>query len=51
MTISKFIEQLLDVYENEGDLEIVLKIDSNELGYEPHVVKSDVYEQFNIVKH
>lgn len=50
MTISKFIQQLQDVYESEGDMEIVLKTGSNELGYEPHIVKSAVYEQINIVK-
>lgn len=50
MKISEFIQQLQAVYESEGDMEIVLKTDSNELGYEPHIVKSAVYEQLNIVK-
>lgn len=50
MFISEFIQQLQDVYDEEGDIEIVLKIDDNDLGYEPIVVKSTVYEQFNIVK-
>ena len=50
MLISEFIQQLQDVYEEEGDMEIALKIDGNDLGYEPTVVKSTVYEQFNIVK-
>ncbi len=50
MKISEFIQQLQDLCDNEGDMEIVLKTDSNELGYEPHIVKSAVYEQLNIVK-
>lgn len=50
MFISEFIQQLQDVYDEEGDIEIALKIDDNDLGYEPIVVKSTVYEQFNIVK-
>lgn len=50
MLISEFIQQLQDIYDEEGDVEIALKIDDNDLGYEPIVVKSTVYEQFNIVK-
>ena len=50
MLISEFIQQLQDVYDEEGDMEIALKIDDNDLGYEPVIVKSTVYEQFNIVK-
>lgn len=50
MLISEFIQQLQDVYDEEGDIEIALKIDDNDLGYEPVVVKSTVYEQFNIVR-
>lgn len=50
MLISKFIQQLQDVYDEEGDVEIALKIDDNDLGYEPIVVKSTVYEQFNIMR-
>lgn len=50
MFISEFIQQLQDVYDEEGDMEIALKIDDNDLGYEPVVVKSTVYEQFNIMK-
>lgn len=50
MFISEFIQQLQDVYDEEGDMEIALKIDDNDLGYEPIVIKSTVYEQFNIVK-
>lgn len=51
MLISEFIQQLQDIYNEEGDVEIALKIDDNDLGYEPIVVKSTVYEQFNIMKH
>lgn len=50
MLISEFIQQLQDIYDEEGDVEIALKIDNNDLGYEPIVVKSTVYEQFNIMK-
>ena len=50
MLISEFIQQLQDIYNEEGDLEIAIKIDNNDLGYEPIVVKSTVYEQFNIMK-
>lgn len=51
MTISKFIQQLQAVYESEGDMEIVLKTDSNELGYEPHLRKSSFYDQFEILNY
>ena len=50
MLISEFIQQLQDIYYEEGDVEIALKIDDNDLGYEPIVVKSTIYEQFNIVR-
>ena len=50
MLISEFIQQLQDIYDEEGDVEIALKIDNNDLGYEPIVVKSTIYEQFNIVR-
>lgn len=50
MTISKFIQQLQDVYDEDGDMEIAIKIDDNDLGSEPIVVKSTVYEQLYIVK-
>ena len=50
MLISECIQQLQDIYDEEGDVEIALKIDDNDLGYEPTVVKSTVYEQFNIVR-
>ena len=39
-----------DVYDEEGDMEIAIKIDDNDLGSEPIVVKSTVYEQLYIVK-
>lgn len=50
MFISEFIQQLQEIYDEEGDMEIALKIDGNDLGYEPIVVKSTVYEQLYIVK-
>lgn len=50
MLISEFIQQLQDVYDEEGDMEIAIKIDDNDLGSEPIVVKSTVYEQLYIVK-
>ena len=50
MLISEFIQQLQDIYDEEGDVEIALKIDDNDLGYKPIVVKSTIYEQFNIVR-
>lgn len=49
MLISEFIQQLQDVYDEEGDMEIAIKIDDNDLGSEPIVVKSTVYEQLYIV--
>ena len=48
MLISEFIQQLQAVYDEEGDMEIAIKIDDNDLGSEPIVVKSTVYEQFYI---
>lgn len=50
MLISEFIQQLQDLCDNEGDMEIVMVTDSNSLGVEPHVVKSSFYEQFEIAK-
>lgn len=50
MLISEFIQQLQDVYDEDGDMEIAIKIDDNDLGAEPIVVKSTVYEQLYIVK-
>ena len=49
MKISEFIQQLQDIYDEEGDMEIAIKIDNNDLGSEPVVVKSTVYEQLYIV--
>ena len=46
MLISEFIQQLQDIYDEEGDVEIALKIDNNDLGYEPILVKSTVYQYF-----
>ena len=51
MLISEFIQQLQDVYDEEGDMEIAIKIDDNDLGSEPIVVKSTVYEQLYIVNY
>lgn len=48
MIISEFIQQLQDVYEEEGDMEIVIKVDDNDLGSEPIVVKSTVEQLFYI---
>lgn len=49
MKISEFIQQLQTVYDAEGDMEIAIKIDDNDLCSEPIVVKSTVYEQLYIV--
>ena len=49
MLISEFIQQLQNIYDEEGDMEIVIKIDGNDLGSEPIVVKSTIYEQLCIV--
>ena len=49
MLISEFIKQLQNIYDEEGDMEIVIKVDGNDLGSEPIVVKSTVYEQLYIV--
>ena len=49
MLISEFIKQLQDVYDEDGDIESAIKIDDNDLGSEPIVVKSTVYEQLYIV--
>ena len=40
----------LVIHTLEGDMEIAIKIDDNDLGSEPIVVKSTVYEQLYIVK-
>ena len=49
MLISEFIQQLQNIYDEDGDMEISIKIDDNDLGSEPIVVKSTVYEQLYIV--
>ena len=49
MLISEFTQQLQNIYDEEGDMEIAIKIDDNDLGSEPIVVKSAVYEQLYIV--
>lgn len=41
MRISEFIKQLQDVYDEEGDMEIAIKIDDNDLGSETLVVRTD----------
>lgn len=51
MLISEFIQQLQDLYNNEGDMEIVMETDRDSLGVEPHVYKSSFYEQFEITKY
>jgi hypothetical protein len=51
MLISEFIQQLQDVYYEEGDMEIVMITDSNSLGSEPHLRKSSFYDQFEITKY
>ena len=49
MFISEFIQQLQNVYDEEGDMKIAIKIDDNDIGSEPIVVKSTVYDQLYIV--
>lgn len=48
MLISEFIQQLQDLCDNEGDMEIV--IGNNGFGFVPNVKKSRLYDQFEIVK-
>lgn len=48
MIISEFIQQLQDLYDSEGDMEIVILTDTNTIGSEPHVAKSSFYDQFEI---
>lgn len=43
------IEEVARLDDEEGDMEIAIKIDDNDLGSEPIVVKSTVYEQLYIV--
>lgn len=50
MLISEFIQQLQDLCDNEGDMEIVIVTGNNGLGSTPHVKKSPIYDQFEIVK-
>ena len=50
MLISEFIQQLQDLCDNEGDMEIVIVTDNNGLGSIPHVKKSPLYDQFEITK-
>ena len=49
MKISEFIQQLQNIYDEEGDMEIVIKTNDNDLGSKPIVVKSAVYEQLYII--
>lgn len=49
MLISEFIQQLQDLCDNEGDMEIVMITDGNMIGCEPHVAKSSFYDQFQII--
>ncbi len=51
MLISKFIQQLQDLCDNEGDMEIVIVTGYNRLGSIPHVKKSPIYDQFEITKY
>lgn len=51
MLISEFIQQLQDLCDNEGDMEIVIVTGNNELGSIPHVKKSPLYDQFEITKY
>ena len=51
MLISEFIQQLQDLCDNEGDMEIVIVTGNNRLGSIPHVKKSPVYDQFEITKY
>ena len=50
MLISEFIQQLQDLCDNEGDMEIVIATGNNGLGSIPHVKKSPLYDQFEITK-
>lgn len=51
MLISEFIQQLQDLCDNEGDMEIVIVTGKNRLGSIPHVKKSPIYDQFEITKY
>lgn len=51
MLISEFIQQLQDLCDDEGDMEIVMVTDGDSLGVEPHVAKSSFYNQFEITNY
>lgn len=51
MLISEFIQQLQDLCDNEGDMEIVMITGNNSFGSEPHLRKSSFYDQFEITKY
>ncbi len=51
MLISEFIQQLQDLCDNEGDMEIVMITGNNSFGSEPHLRKSSFYDQFEILNH
>lgn len=51
MLISEFIQQLQDLCDNEGDMEIVIVTGNNGLGSIPHVKKSPFYDQFDITNY
>lgn len=49
MLISEFIQQLQDLCDNEGDMEIVMITDNNSLGSEPHLRKSSFTTNFKLL--
>lgn len=51
MLISELIQQLQDLCDNEGDIEIVIVTGNNGFGSVPHVKKSRFYDQFEITKY
>lgn len=51
MLISEFTQQLQDLCDNEGDMEIVMITGNNSFGSEPHLRKSSFYDQFEILNH
>ena len=51
MLISEFIQQLQDLCDNEGDMEIVMITGNNSFGSEPHLRISSFYDQFEILNH
>lgn len=48
MKISECIQQLQDLYEKEGDIEVVMVINNHPEGYEPHIHKSSFYDRCDI---